>query len=203
MKRFQATILFTQLHFQGSAKDLVQRFTWEGLQTLVGWWVGLFFILRYKIQRIEYADRAIVVQVKRKRIYWGGISFGTVIFGDKRITAQVNNALFMHEFGHCLQSRLSGPLYLFKYGLPSLRSAMAQGHFQHPVEQDANRRARWYFSRKDDFQTWPMMENPILQQTQTVKLNWWEYIPPIFPLLHLIMAISPAKRIPADSTSPI
>ncbi len=45
----------------------------------------------------------------------GGISLGRyIILGDKRERS------VRHEFGHCIQSRMLGPLYLIVVGLPSL-----------------------------------------------------------------------------------
>lgn len=45
----------------------------------------------------------------------GGISLGRyIILGDKRERS------VRHEFGHCIQSRMLGPLYLIVIGLPSL-----------------------------------------------------------------------------------
>jgi hypothetical protein len=46
-------------------------------------------------------------------------------------------ALIRHELGHTFQSRRSGPLYLFKYGIPS---AMSQGW----TEKDAEFRSDRY-----------------------------------------------------------
>ena len=42
--------------------------------------------------------------------------------------------MFAHEFGHTYQSRIAGPLYLSKYGLPS-------AIYQDKAEKDANYRA--------------------------------------------------------------
>jgi RHS repeat-associated protein len=67
----------------------------------------------------------------------GGISFGHYVFGDNialhpyDIKHRVD--LFAHEYGHTYQSRISGPLYLYKYGLAS---AVYGGS----TEPDANRR---------------------------------------------------------------
>lgn len=48
----------------------------------------------------------------------GGISLGQyIIYGEKWEKG------VRHEFGHCLQSRMLGPLYLLVVGLPSLLHA--------------------------------------------------------------------------------
>lgn len=48
----------------------------------------------------------------------GGISLGQyIIYGEK------NEKGVRHEYGHCLQSKMLGPLYLLAVGLPSLLHA--------------------------------------------------------------------------------
>lgn len=187
--------LLSSFHFSGSVTDVLMRFTWEGLQTFIGWWIGVFTILCYRVSNIQNYDGAVIIQIPRNGYLWGGVSFGSVILGDNRIDACLNNPLFMHEFGHCLQSRVSGPIYLFKYGLPSLRSVTVAGHNLHPVEQDANQRANHYFSNLPGYMGWPQYRLPILDRKGLIRNHWWEYIPPIFPLLHLFQLLLPVKRL--------
>ena len=47
--------------------------------------------------------------------FMGGISLGRYIILGDRLEKSVK-----HEFGHCIQSRMLGPLYLIVVGLPSL-----------------------------------------------------------------------------------
>lgn len=151
-------------------------------------------LLRFRAEEITHFDGVIVVAVKLGRPFWGGVAFGTVILGDVRIKGEVNNHLFMHEFGHCLQSRSAGPLYLFKYGLPSLRSAMSKGiHYLHPVEQDANLRALTYFSQQPEFTRWVHEFNPIMVGSSIMKNKWWEYLPLVYPFMHLVYAFQSQK----------
>ena len=46
----------------------------------------------------------------------GGISLGDFVY----LRPPVYERMARHEYGHCLQSRLLGPLYLPLIGLPSL-----------------------------------------------------------------------------------
>ena len=52
------------------------------------------------------------------------ISFGHYIYGDDIALCPEdvghNIDLFAHEFGHSYQSRIMGPLYLYRIGLPSI-----------------------------------------------------------------------------------
>ena len=45
-----------------------------------------------------------------------GFSLGPFVF----VASQGDANLLFHEYGHCVQSRLLGPLYFFVIGLPSL-----------------------------------------------------------------------------------
>ena len=69
----------------------------------------------------------------------------------------MENPLYMHEYGHYLQSQSHGPIYLFSIGLPSVYSAITKDRIDGPplsthayagVEMDANRRAAKYFGEK-------------------------------------------------------
>jgi len=176
-------------HWQGPPGTVLRRHTWEALQTWVGFWVATLALVLFPVRKIERAFGAIVLEVDTGKPFWGGICFGTVILGDQRIGARINNHLFMHEFGHSLQSRLSGPLYLFKYGLPSVFSARRKGrHAFHPVEQDANRRAEAFFAPLAGFEPWPNYYNPILQESCLMPLRWWEFVPGVYPVFHLVQA---------------
>lgn len=187
--------LLSSFHFKGPVADILRRFTWEGLQTFTGWWIGFLSILCYRVSNIQDFHGALVIQVPKNGYLWGGVTFGSVIIGDSRIDARLNNTLFMHEFGHVLQSRASGPLYLFKYGLPSLKSSTFAGHNLHPVEQDANRRSHRYFSQKSGYRGWPLHRFPIVRKDPVIKNYWWEYLPPLFPLLYLFQLLLPVRRV--------
>ena len=97
---------------------LFLNITWGFLQTLI----GFFVFLRY-IKRPRYWYKGcVVVYVRGKNTYWGGISLGAFIFIDENITKErAESSKFLnHEHGHALQSAFLGPLYLLIVGLPSL-----------------------------------------------------------------------------------
>jgi hypothetical protein len=177
-------------HFIGGGSAITRRFTWELPQTLLGLGAAAWAIVVMQVQQVAWRDGAVVIQGWRKQRFWGGISFGTVILGDERIAAVLHNSLYMHEFGHVLQSRASGPLYLLKYGFPSVLSVRGRGiHKQHPVEQDANLRAYRYFSQQPGFLHWDHAFNPLPAIAKPLPITWWEYMPPIFPILHILQAV--------------
>ena len=86
----------------------VLRYIWELPQNLL----GLLLRAIYKGEDTEYKD----VVVRRSRSMLGGISLGRyIIVGD-----YASEKTVMHEYGHCLQSRRLGWLYLLVIGLPSI-----------------------------------------------------------------------------------
>ena len=86
----------------------VLRYIWELPQNLL----GLLLRAIYKGEDTEYKD----VVVRRSRSMLGGISLGRyIIVGD-----YASERTVMHEYGHCLQSRRLGWLYLLVVGLPSI-----------------------------------------------------------------------------------
>jgi hypothetical protein len=187
-------------HGRGGFKTVLSRFTWELPQTMLGITVGTINLLRMEVDAVEQRDGVVVLRGWRDVRGWGGICFGTVILGDERIAAQLNNRLYMHEFGHTLQSRAVGPIYLLKYGLPSLLSAAGRGtHNQHPVERDANARACDYFSKQPGFETWPADFNPLPADGSYIPVHGWEFLPPIFPFRHLWLAYRDRDGSVADS----
>lgn len=157
--------------FSGSPIDILIKFTWEIFQTISGIILGLIFILSHPKVHVSRFHGAILISCFHDHIpFWGGVSpGGRIIIGGKNLVGSYSNALFMHEYGHILQSRSSGPLYIFKYAIPSLFSAARRYsgwiHAHHKAEQDANRRAYDYFKDETGFK-WDYRFNPILEMGQ-------------------------------------
>ena len=74
--------------------------------------LGLFFLLFIRGEERHALGGINFYYVKG---FAGGISLGKyIILGDKC------DKSVRHEYGHCLQSKMLGPLYLMVVGLPSL-----------------------------------------------------------------------------------
>lgn len=73
--------------------------------------LGLLLILIIRPER--YMKDGVVYFYKED--FGGGISLGEYI-----ITCSHNKKMVMHEYGHCLQSKRLGWLYLIVVGLPSI-----------------------------------------------------------------------------------
>jgi hypothetical protein len=61
----------------------------------------------------------------------------------------LSNPMYMHEYGHTIDSRAFGLSYLFAIGIPSIFSASGrEGHFIYWTETRANRHAEKYFGKR-------------------------------------------------------
>jgi len=168
---------------KGTTAQILSRFTWELPQNLIGYFGNGFSSTFGGVRSVDYYRGVTVVESYSKKAFGmsgAGVTLGSFIHGQKGIEADPNNSLFQHEFGHYLQSRNFGWLYLPKFGIPSMNSAGGDGeHSYHPVEQDANARALKYFVGKygEDFakrsenKGWNNTENPIIDYNWSEKFS--------------------------------
>ncbi len=100
------------------------QLTWGLPQTLLGFILYLYWLPRAKTRYVYHG--ALVTE-------WtvgGGISLGLFVFvaekaglhtlNGRELSADESKAgMRVHEYGHCVQSLLMGPVYLIAVGLPS------------------------------------------------------------------------------------
>ena len=87
---------------------------WQFPQNLIGVVFGCFLKGKRRLSGIDGIPPEIrLVSARNMR---GGISLGNFVY----LRPPVYDRMARHEYGHCLQSRLLGPLYLPVIGLPSL-----------------------------------------------------------------------------------
>ena len=126
--------------------------TWGLPQTLVG-----LIVFLANIREPHELHRCAVHTVWRERL--SGVSLGLFIFTGEDCTRDTKD----HEFGHCIQSLILGPLYLPLIGIPSFfwnrrwrrnlrRSGYAGNYFTFFTERWAefNKRALWAADRKKE-----------------------------------------------------
>jgi len=133
--------------------QVVSRFTWELPQTCIGYSSARLALNFGKVEDVSYYGGAKVLRGGHNGLLWGNsgpaITIGSYIIGDRDIEANPENNLFWHEYGHYLQSRVSGWYYLQKYGMTSLVTETFMGvpvHNDFWVEQDADARAETFFN---------------------------------------------------------
>lgn len=169
--------------------QIISRLTWELPQVIIGMLVSFVVILVGKTAAIDFIFGSTVIRFKGR---FGGFTLGHIMVGDSTIKPDPNNGLFQHEFGHVLQSRKCGLIYLTKFALPSLISSWRnkpEQHDRHPVEQDANQRSKTFFTSRHGLeQSWNEKYNPVFQEIIPDRLIWWDFLPVYFPLVHLFKA---------------
>ena len=93
----------------------LMQWTWALSQNLVG---GIGWLLLRKKYRWERFNGAVVTYVEAKG--FGGVSIGMFIFMNPAHGEGWAHDTRIHEFGHCVQSVLLGPLYWLVVALPSV-----------------------------------------------------------------------------------
>jgi hypothetical protein len=86
-------------------------FIWQLPQHLVA--LIIVFLYKGRISSITPIKTSNLYQLKGIR--WG-VSFGQYIF----LPVNPNDNSLLHEYGHSIQSKIFGPLYLLIIGLPSI-----------------------------------------------------------------------------------
>ena len=146
--------------FWRHAGQLLSRWTWESPQTLAGLGNSHIRNMTGKVDRVDYLGSATFVISENMSKKWG-VSLGNYI--NINISGEITGSfkervttdpLFMHEFGHYLQSHRWGPAYLVGIGAPSLISQINDSKLDNPpfsthsgywAEKRANSRAKKYF----------------------------------------------------------
>lgn len=166
--------------FKGNSRQIFSRFSKELPQTIIGNYYSHYRNIKWTVDKVRYFDGAtyLINESSAKR---DGITLGSYIninirdkYDKNRYEPNgkftpINDPLFMHEYGHYLQSQQMGLKYLFKVGIPSIKSAKNSEvieeyngqkvknsdklttHDIFGIEMDANRRAAAYFGVNNDW----------------------------------------------------
>jgi hypothetical protein len=140
----------------------------ELLQDYVGNALAHYLNISKKIDATGYYQGRLIIRTEENTIN-AGISLGHYVFGDdialNPSDVKHNTDLFAHEFGHTYQSRITGPLYLFRYGLASAIYGRDS-----KTEDDANIRAarnnlpisNWRTQMESNYKWYEFLGAPIL-----------------------------------------
>lgn len=143
--------------------QIFSRFTWELPQTLIGLIYSKIRVGIGQVDKVRYFDGATYV-IKITKVKEDGISISNFInINSPKIPTNENgkfmpylDPLYMHEYGHYLQSQKYGWGYLFNVGIPSIISAKKSKAIAEPpftthrsnwMEKSANRKAKTYFEK--------------------------------------------------------
>ncbi len=160
---------------------IVRHIVWEQPQTLLGNFGMHVLNSVWLLKKIDVWKHTLVCQ--GLFLNGGGIAFGSFIMIDLQGAPPVDltnmderkvpeKVLIRHEYGHSLQSIISGPLFIFKYGIPSI---LMQGW----TEDDADWRSDRKLLKED--QIMPIF-SVRYKNKQPVLPKWWEYtVTPLLP----------------------
>lgn len=108
---------------------VISRLIWEQPQNMAGYIFMQLLNSAWLLAVVEHYKQATISQGNFFR--GGGLALGSFILIDLHESLPVEvkpiddisvavKILIRHEYGHVLQSNRSGPIYLFKYGIPSI-----------------------------------------------------------------------------------
>lgn len=178
--RFSIEIFKANFHFERDldywhgVKTILSRLLWEQPQTMLGNIAMQVLNSVWLIRRTDFYKDTLICQ--GSFLNGGGIAFGSFLMIDllSKPTLDIlpmddrtvpERILIRHEYGHALQSRASGPLFIFKYGFPSI---LMQGW----TEVDAD-----YRSDKElliSEQIMPVFSNH-RNVSKPLNPKWWEF----------------------------
>ncbi|HPI00336.1 MAG TPA: RHS repeat-associated core domain-containing protein, partial [Chitinophagaceae bacterium] len=127
--------------FLGQVWQGVSRFSWEALQTTIGSGYAQTRNAIGDVTDVEYFGGATLVDSRDGSNDRNGTTLGPFINGKNIGKASPDNDLFMHEYGHTLQSNRLGLLYPFIVGIPSIISAATEQQIDADV---TTHEFRWY-----------------------------------------------------------
>ena len=116
-------------------------FLWQLPQNILGAIFYLYFKLSEKITEKESYKGINVFWVKDNT--FSGVSLGTFIFINVKFQSDDRNK--KHEYGHCIQSKWTGPLYLIIIGIPSYFRFSYDVHILSKTKSSYYR-YKWYYS---------------------------------------------------------
>lgn len=134
----------------GKVKEFFSRITWQLPQTLLGDIYVSTMNAAEKVNNVTHGYGVTAVDMGLD----GAVTLGYISAGPEGYKADWHDHMFVHEYGHYLQSQEMGFYYLFGVGIPSLQSAIvdtqknnAPKHGNRWFETDANSRSAEYFDK--------------------------------------------------------
>lgn len=134
--------------FKGNFGQIAGKWTTGLVNNLVGSFVSHGYNITGNVNDVTYLEGAIALDTSRDS---GAFSLGYYINGPRGFKADWKDHLFVHEYGHSLQSNILGPLYLVYVAPTSLLSAAGittDNHLSRWFEVDASRRGAKYFDKR-------------------------------------------------------
>ena len=120
-------------------------FIWQLPQNIVALIILLWAVLSKRIRKVVMPDFGDGQRIFYVEGFSGGISIGEFIILSTTYLAS-DGVTEHHEYGHCRQSRMLGPLFLLVIGIPSITCAA----FYRYDPADPNKYYRFYTEKWAD-----------------------------------------------------
>ena len=130
--------------------EVISRLTWQLPQTLIG---DLFVSGANALGYVNDITHGYGVTAVDMGLKIGAVTIGYFTAGPEGYKADWRDHLFVHEYGHYIQSQWHGPLYLFSVGIPSGLSGLidtkwhTKYHRTRWFEADASYKGMNYFDK--------------------------------------------------------
>lgn len=134
--------------FSGNTGQILLKWTWGLPNTIIGNAAAHSVNVWGGVDKVTHLDGAVALSGTNNK---GALTIGQYIFGPDNFEANWQDHLFVHEYGHYIQSNWFGPFYLPVVGSTSLASAAGLGKPAHQdrwFEVQASRMAANYFDLK-------------------------------------------------------
>ena len=135
----------------GQIWEFFSRFTWQLPQTFVG---NLFVSGANALGQVNGVTHGYGMTAVDMGLDNSAISIGNYTAGPKGYKADWRDHLFVHEYGHYIQSQQHGPAYFLTVGISSFQSAILQTnnpnsprHYNRWFEADASYKGMKYFDK--------------------------------------------------------
>lgn len=115
--------------FKGNFGQIVSRFTWGSTSNVIGNILAHGYNLTGQVEGVTYLAGATAIETKRSSTE--AFTLGSYINGPKGFKADWHDHLFVHEYGHTIQSSYFGPLYFPVIAMTSLASTGGFGDSEH------------------------------------------------------------------------
>ena len=133
---------------QGNFGQILNRFTWGLGQTFLGNFISHGYNWAGEVKGVTYLDGATAIETKGSG---NPFTVGSYITGPKGFKADWKDHLFVHEYGHYIQSQWFGPLYIPIVAVSSVASVAGLGGDDHGsrwFEVQASRMGGKYFDER-------------------------------------------------------
>jgi hypothetical protein len=137
---------------------LLMILPWEDGHTILGNGISHYRNLTGQVTNVEIGFNYVLVNDKNSARQ--GITLGSYINGYGIRDDYKHDPLFVHEFGHTIQSKLLGPLYMSKAAIPSGIS----GYLDYYTTSSHNHNKTWFEINANQFGQ--MFFNPIYDLAQ-------------------------------------